>query len=137
MHSIRNEENCYIQGASMNKVLILIVSIFYSLVVQAKTVVCSGTVEQLSYHTPDKFMIQLSSMNEAVFFCNSSENWDVTGAGYITSPKACNILYSTFLAAKLSGKSITSMYFDGDGVPDSCNGWGPWSSANIRHFVFK
>ena len=104
--------------------------------VSAAELVCSGTVEEVSYHANDQMMVRLSSMNNAVFVCNTEIPWSVTGTGYVTGPKTCAALYSTFLAAKLSGKPITSMYFDGADVPATCNGWGAWMKANIRHYRF-
>ena len=120
----------------MNKILILIMAVFCSVAVQAKSIVCAGTVTKLSYHSPNKFMIQLSSMNRPVFFCDASQEWTLAGGGRTTSPEACNTLYSTFLAAKLSNTIITNMYFDGDDVPDSCDAWDSWVNANIRHYLF-
>ncbi len=98
--------------------------------------VCSGTVEEVSYHANDQMMVRLSGMNLAVFVCNTETTWTVTGTGYTTGPKTCAAMYSTFLAAKLSGKPINSVYFDGADVPTTCNGWGSWKNANIRHYRF-
>jgi hypothetical protein len=102
----------------------------------AAELVCSGTVEEISYHANDQMMIRLSSMNAFVFVCNTEITWSVAGTGYVTGPKTCAAMYSTFLAAKLSGKPINSMYFDGADVPTTCNGWGSWKNANIRHYRF-
>jgi len=102
----------------------------------AGTVVCGGTVDSLSYHASNKLRIRLSSMNQLVLFCDTDAEWVVPGASHVTSPGACNAMYSTFLSAKLSGASITNMYFDGDDVPTACNAWGSWKTANIRHYVY-
>jgi len=103
----------------------------------AATVICSGTVEELAYHAPNSFMVRLSSMNKPVFFCNPDKEFSVSGTSYVTGPESCKVLYSTFLSAKVAQKTINSMYFDGDQVPASCNDWGDWKSANIRYFTFK
>lgn len=120
----------------MKKIILsaLILATFQS---NAGSLYCEGTVEKLSYHSPNKFMIKLSSMNSTVFFCNPSENWTVTGSGYSTSQESCTAMYSTFLAAKMANKTITRMLFDGDDVPESCNSWGNWPSANIRYYILN
>tara|TARA_R110002072_G_scaffold33030_8_gene100244 strand:+ start:101 stop:472 length:372 start_codon:yes stop_codon:yes gene_type:complete len=100
----------------------------------AATVVCSGTVDALAYHGNNKLMVKLSSMNAPVFFCSPEFEWAPTGTTYKTGPETCKTLYSTFLAAKMSGKTINSMYFDGDQVPATCSSWGNWKQANIRYF---
>ena len=35
----------------------------------------------------------------------------------------------------MSGKRLASVWFDGDQVPATCNSWGTWENANIRHFA--
>lgn len=104
---------------------------------KAAALTCSGTIDILSYHAPNKFMIKLSSMNTFVFFCNPDAVWSVPGTVFETGPDACKMMYSTFLTAKAQGKSLESVYFDGDQVPASCNSWASWSVANIRHYVFQ
>ncbi len=110
---------------------------FLSFFTNAETISCGGKITVLAYHSPDKFMLQLSSMNAPVFFCSPQNNWSVPGTQYTTGPETCKALYSTFLAAKVSGQTIESMYFDGDDVPKSCNSWVQWSNANIRYFFIK
>jgi len=102
----------------------------------AGTVVCSGHVQTLSYHANNKLMIKLDTMNEAVFFCSPESEWSVSGTVYVTGAETCKVLYSTFLAAKMSGRPVNGMYFDGDQVPASCDAWTRWSAANIRYFHF-
>jgi len=102
----------------------------------AGTVVCAGTVDVLSYHANGSFMVQLSSMNTPVFFCSADAEWLVAGTTFKTGPEACKMIYSTLLAAKSTGKAIANVYFDGDQVPGSCNTWGDWKAANIRHFLY-
>ena len=102
----------------------------------AGTVVCSGTVNMLAYHSPNKLMLQLSSMDNPVFICNADSDWSVSGTTYTTGPGTCKAMYSTFLAAKSTGKTVSSVYFDGDQVPATCNGWGTWKNANIRYFSY-
>ena len=104
--------------------------------VNAATIVCSGTVEDVSYHASDKMMIRLSSMNTPVFVCSPAAEWVVTGTNYRTSAETCRALFSTFLTARISGIPIRNLYFDGGDVPATCDTWGSWKSANIRHFKF-
>lgn len=120
----------------MKRRWLIVLSILLSVHANAATVVCSGTVAELSYHASDKLMIRLSSMNTVVYICNPGAEWIVSGTSYKTSPDTCKALYSVFLAARLSGEPINSVYFDGDDVPATCNSWGNWKSANIRHFRF-
>lgn len=122
----------------MKKVFFLkfLVAIF-SVNVSAATVICSGTVEELAYHSPNSFMVRLSSMNKPVFFCNPDSEFTVSGTTYVTGPESCKALYSTFLSAKMAQKTISSMYFDGDQVPASCSEWGNWKRANIRYFTLN
>jgi len=107
----------------------------YPLVASANTIVCQGKVERLAYHANNRLMIKLESMNQPVFFCSPDSEWVVTGTSHKTGPETCKTMYSTFLAAQMSGKTISSMYFDGDDVPASCSEWGTWKVANIRHFA--
>jgi hypothetical protein len=107
----------------------------YPTIANANTVVCQGKVDRLSYHANNKLMIKLDSMNQPVFFCSPDTEWSVSGTSYVTGPETCKTMYSTFLAAQMSGKTISSMYFDGDDVSASCSEWGTWKAANIRHFA--
>lgn len=120
----------------MRKYLFLIFGIL-PLMVNAGTLVCDNSkVELLAYHGNSKFMLKLESMDSPVFFCNPGSVWQVPGTSYKTSPETCKMLYSTFLAAKMSGTPINRIHFDGDDVPSECNNWGSWKSANIRYFRF-
>jgi hypothetical protein len=100
------------------------------------TVVCSGTVDGISFHANNTFMVKLSSMNTAVFFCSPDGTFGVPGTSYTTGPETCKALVAMLIAARETGRTITGMYFDGDDVPASCNSWGNWKSANIRHFNY-
>lgn len=102
---------------------------------RAATVICGGTVQKLAYHQPGQLMLQLSSMNYPVFICSTDGDWVVPGslAGN-TSPSTCKALYATFLTAKASGSTLSSVYFDGDGLPSSCNSFAPWTRVNLRYF---
>jgi hypothetical protein len=100
----------------------------------AATSICNGTVKMLSYHADNSFMIQLSGMNDAVLFCDPQQVWRVTGTPYTTGPETCKMMYSTFLAAKMAGKTITNMYLDGDNANGSCNNFVAWARVNIRHY---
>jgi hypothetical protein len=102
---------------------------------QAGTVVCSGTVEAISYHANDLFMVRLSSMNLPVYFCNPEVAF-TPAPGYTTGPQTCKALYAMFLSARLTGTPVNNVYFDGPNVPATCDTWGSWVSANIRHFVY-
>ena len=102
----------------------------------AGTVVCTGTVDYLQYDSNDKFAIKLSTMNQAVYFCTPQGTWTVT-AGYSTGSETCKMMYASFLAAKLAGIPVGAVYFDGDGVPATCDAWAAWQSASIRHFVVE
>jgi hypothetical protein len=103
----------------------------------AAQLVCSGQIAQLTYHSPDRFMIRLSSMNNEVFFCNTSSTWTVSGTTYTTSAETCRAMVALFMAAKLTGQAVTSMYFDGDQVPSTCSSWAAWSYANVRYFQWQ
>lgn len=105
--------------------------------VSAGEIVCYGKVEVLSYHAPDQMMIKLSGMNTSVLFCSPDNRWSVPGTSYTTGPETCKTLYSVFLAAKLSGKILESVYFDGDGTPANCNSFASWTRLNIRHFILQ
>jgi hypothetical protein len=102
--------------------------------VLAGTVVCSGTVETIAYHANNSLMVRLSSMNTPVYFCNPEITWNV--AGYSTGPQTCKMLYAMFLAARESGRTINSLYFDSDDAPTTCNTWATWKSATVRFFEY-
>lgn len=105
-------------------------------VAQAATLTCPGKVRQVILHANDKFMLQLDTMNEPVFFCQPNATWTVPGTPYTTSAETCRALVAVFLAAKAQDKTFAVVYFDGDEVPASCNSWGGWKSANIRYFLW-
>ena len=44
------------------------------------------------------------------------------------------MMVGLFMAAKLTDRTLAVMYFDGDGMPASCNAWTSWQSANVRYF---
>ncbi len=96
---------------------------------------CSGTVQTVSFHADNTYMIQLSSMNTRVFFCRPDATFTVPGITYSTAPETCRAHIAVFLTAKESGKTI-SILFDGNDVPASCTGWANWNSAHIRHFLY-
>ena len=119
------------------QILTLLTLAIASGLVDAGTAVCSGKIAELAYHANNRLMIRLETMNKLVFFCSPDSEWSVAGTNYVSGPETCKTLYSTFLSAKISGKSITSLYFDGDDVPASCNNWGSWKKANIRFFQIE
>ncbi|AZZ95774.1 hypothetical protein [Pseudoalteromonas sp. R3] len=102
----------------------------------AGTLQCSGTVDKIGLHAPDRVMLKLSSMNKAVFICNTNAEWSVSGTPYTTSAQTCNALLSMLLYAKSTNTDMGHVWFDGNDVPTSCNGWEDWKSANIRHFLY-
>lgn len=100
------------------------------------TLTCTGTVDKIGLHASDNLMLKLSSMNKAVFICNPSATWQVSGTNYSTSPDTCKAIMSMLMHAKATGADMGSVWFDGDDVPLSCNSWESWRSANIRHFLY-
>ena len=97
---------------------------------------CSGTVENVGFHSPGRLMLKLSTMNTPVFICSTDETWAPAGAnGYSTTPAACKTLYATLLAARTSGTALQTVLFDGGQVPAACNGWANWANANVRYVV--
>jgi hypothetical protein len=100
------------------------------------SVTCSGTVTRIALHANNTFMLQLSSMNAPVFFCTPEAEFTVPGTSYKTGPQTCKALLAIFLSAKATGAQINNLYFDGDAVPATCNGWASWQSANVRYFDF-
>jgi hypothetical protein len=102
---------------------------------RAATVICSGSITQLSYHQPGYLLLQLSSMNVPVLICSVDQEWVVPGtASGNTSPAACRAIYASLLAAKTSGTHIRSLYLDGSDVPASCNSFSNWTRVNVRYF---
>ncbi|MBL1292880.1 MAG: hypothetical protein COB61_003310 [Thiotrichales bacterium] len=118
----------------MKKLIILLY--FMSFSVTAGTLTCAGTVEQIGLHATDSLMVRLSSMNAAVFVCNPNTNWVVTGTPYQTGAETCKTMMSMFMMAKATGKSVGTVWFDGDDVPQDCSSWGAWKKANVRHFLY-
>ena len=112
-----------------------VASVFAS-VAPAATVVCSGQVTQIAWHANTGVLLQLDSMNTSVVICDPSATWTVTGTTLVTTADQCKMLLSMFLAAKLAGRPLVSVYFDGDSVPTSCTTWTNWSRANLRYFAW-
>ena len=98
----------------------------------AATVVCGGTVAQVSYENA-YVLLRLSNMNTPAMICHLDVNFEVA-PGYVTSPAACKVMYASFLAAKLSGATLNNVYFDGPAIPASCAAWAPWTYAHVRHY---
>jgi hypothetical protein len=120
------------------KIKILLTTLFFILssTSYAATLVCPGTVKVIAYHSPDRIMVQTSTMNRPVFVCNPGAKWSVSGTSYSTSAETCKSLLSMFMHAKASKLRINSLYFDGSDVPTKCNGWGAWKRANIRFITY-
>jgi hypothetical protein len=97
---------------------------------------CTGAITQVAFHSGagNGFMLQLSTMNVPVFFCDPSATWSVPGTGYNTPPDQCKALISAFLAGKLAGRTLSALIFDGAAVPTTCDAWPSWTKANIRYF---
>jgi hypothetical protein len=115
----------------------ILVSLLFPLatsIASAGELTCAGKITQVIYHAPDAFMIQLDSMNNPVFFCKPNSTSAVPGTTYTTSAETCRALIALFTAGKLAERRLTVMYFDGDDVPASCNGWAQWKWANVRYF---
>ncbi len=119
---------------NMNKFYAVIVLMLSCASVTQAALVCNGTISELAFHSPGQIMIKLSTMDNLVTFCSVDNNWAPAGAGYSTSVESCKAMYSAFLAARVSEKNITNMYFDGDQVPTACGSWGTGKQANIRHY---
>lgn len=104
---------------------------------QGATVICNGTVDMLAYHQPGRLMLRLSSMNHPVFICSAESEWVVAGSvSGNTSPSTCKALYATFLAARVTGASLTGLYLDGDQVPAACDSFAPWTNVNVRYYQY-
>jgi hypothetical protein len=100
----------------------------------AGTVVCSGTVDRIAFHSSDKVMLKLSSMDAEVFICSLSSVWANSEGSDTTDPATCRAMFDMLLSAKALGTPVNSMYFDGVDVPTACDQWGAWKSAHIRYF---
>jgi len=117
------------------KKILLALSLFSSSAF-AGTLACTGTVEQIGLHAPDKIMLRLSSMNTAVFICSTKNNWSVAGTSYQTGVETCNAIWSMLMHAKSTKAEMGKVWFDGEDVPTDCNQWETWKAANIRHFLY-
>ena len=62
-------------AAALSLKILLIFSI--TLPAYSEMLVCSGTVTKLAYHANNKLMLQLSSMDNPVFFCSPDAEWAV------------------------------------------------------------
>lgn len=116
---------------------ILLLTVFISGYAHSAETICQGKVEQLVFHADNSFLLKLSSMNTAVFFCNPEKVWTAAGTSYTTGPETCKMLYSTFLSAQMAGKSLSAVYFDGEDSKGNCQSFPSWAKVNIRHFVLS
>ena len=113
---------------------ILLSLLLMSFGVSAKELVCSGTVESVSYHGNDKLMVKLSSMNTPVFFCNPNDDWSVPSEpGRVMKPETCKAVFSMFLTARATKERLSRVHFDGDQLPDNCDEFENWKSVFIRY----
>ncbi len=95
---------------------------------------CEGTVEAVAYHGNDKLMVQLSSMNAPVFFCNPNQQWSVPGAeGRVMSGETCKTVFSMLLTARTTQQYVQRIHFDGDSVPASCGEFANQAEVFIRY----
>lgn len=120
----------------MNKVFFLFFLCVFATQSYAGELRCGGSVVRLGLHAPDRFMLQLSSMNTAVFICNPSATWQVSGTPYTTSAETCKMMMSMLMHAKAANLQLEGVWFDGSIVPSSCTSWPAWESANVRHFLY-
>ncbi|MCG9734738.1 hypothetical protein L1D51_12115 [Pseudoalteromonas shioyasakiensis] len=104
--------------------------------VRSATIQCGGMVEKVGFHSPDKLMLKLSSMNRAVYICSPEYKWTVSGTSYSTGPKMCQTMMSMLMHAKATRSDMGSIWFDGDDVPENCESWGAMKKANIRYFAY-
>lgn len=102
----------------------------------AGTLTCTGKVEKIALHAPDKLMLKLTSMNSPVFICSPEYKWTVPGTSYTTSAETCKVMLSMLMHAKSTQADIGKVWFDGSDVPSSCSGWSSWKKANVRYFGY-
>lgn len=114
-----------------------IIGMVFVVPVHAGTLVCDGTVEQVSIHQPGYVLMRLSSMNTAITICSLNSELVVSGSlSGNTTASACKAIYATMLTARSSGRPMTSVYFDGDAVPTGCGSFVFQTHVNIRYFAF-
>jgi hypothetical protein len=110
--------------------------LLFSTICYGSTLQCSGTVDKLGLHASDKIMLKLSTMNRAVFICSPSYDWEVAGTNYKTSSETCKSMLSMLMHAKATNAQMGNVWFDGDNVPESCDEWSSWKTANVRYFIY-
>ena len=115
---------------------LLFVALNFSLLsaANAGTVVCEGTVQELTLHQPGLVGLRLSSMSAPVFIYRIDAEQTIPGAAS-TSAANCKAMYAGLLAAKISGTFVHGAYFDGDQVPASCNAAQFWTYVSLRSFT--
>lgn len=120
----------------MKKIILFLIA-FTTFNSAAGSLVCEGTVESVAYHSNNRLMVRLSSMNTPVFFCSTNTDWVAPGAeGKIMSPESCQVIFSVFLTAKTTREPISRVHFDGDDVPDTCDSFESWKHVFIRYVNF-
>ncbi|NQY62440.1 MAG: hypothetical protein HRT38_01755 [Alteromonadaceae bacterium] len=115
---------------------ILFFSFFFSSLSFGGTIQCGGTVEKIGLHANNRILLKLSSMNTKVFICTIDAEWTVSGTSYKTSAETCKAMLSMLMHAKATKADMGAVWFDGDDVPESCNGWLEWKTTNVRHFMY-
>ncbi len=109
------------------KYLTFILTLFLSLTAQAGTN-CTGKIERLGF-SPTSGDVHLQIQPSAGIFrvCNLDN-----AVGGITA-NVCKNMYSTFLAARISGKNVTLVFSDSV----SCSSLGSWEYAASAPYYFE
>lgn len=100
----------------------------------AATIVCEGTIVDLTIHQPGLVGLRLSSMSSPMYICRVDAEYRPLGADSI-SPATCKTMYAGLLAAKYSNATVRAAYFDGDQVPASCDTTQSGAQVFLRHFA--
>lgn len=111
--------------------IILGICFAFSNNVSAASLNCAGSIDLVTIHQPGFVGVKLSSMNDQVFICRLDMDYNPPGAAMIT-PAVCKAIYAGLLTAKVNQYTINSLWFDGDKVPSTCNGWTGGSQVNLR-----
>lgn len=90
---------------------------------------CTGTVETIGIHSPDKVILRLSGMNTSVVICNLNQT---LGTVYPVSPQQCKAAYATLLLISTLRKQ-TTVWFDNTTTGTNCSNFAPWEMATARY----
>ena len=86
----------------------------------------SGEIENVIIYTSNKILVKLKNNNGANVTACSNKEYFAISSSY--SEEARARMYSTLLAAKLAGRSVTLSYSD----VNNCEAWGNSSSVYRR-----